>query len=309
MTAMARRPVRSISLPITLASVSVALSIALLVGWTLVIVNSQQTVASLGALLIASGSVSIGIIMAVLVWFGVFLAREILETQRQTRFVDSVTHELKSPLASLKLCLETQARPDLSDAHRRQLHGMMLEDVERLSVFIEDLLVANRVGGEQRGLTVADVSVAELARRCGETVARRYHLEDVAVLIDVPETMRLNTDATALETVLKNLLDNAVKYSDPPVHVRLAATPLSTGRVQIAITDRGIGIPPKQLKRVFERFYRAPGEAVRARAGTGLGLYVVAALVREMGGRVRAEGGGDGIGTTVVVHLPMGKAA
>jgi signal transduction histidine kinase len=299
---VARRPIESISAPIIWASVGVVLSIALLVGWTLVIANYTDLRAP-NIWLLVCGILSYCVIMGVLIWFGVFLVRVINEGRRQTSFIDSVTHELKSPLASLKLCLETQARPELSEEQRRQLHEMMLADVDRLSVFIEDILVASRLTEQQRGYLLSDVHVADVARRCADSVGRRYHLNGDGVALEVPEDLVITTDVTALETVLGNLLDNAVKYSDPPVRVRLRAE-RGAGGVRIVIVDSGIGIPPEHIHRVFDRFYRAPREAVRERAGTGLGLYVVSALVKELGGRVRAISEGEGRGTTMEVILP-----
>ncbi len=302
---MIRAIYRSISLPIILASVAVALSIALLVGWTLVILQNseltQRVVASLW--LLVAGIFSLGVIMTVLVWFSVFLVRQILEVRRQTRFLDSVTHELKSPLASLKLCLETQARPMLTEEQRKELLNMMLADVDRLSTFIEDILAANRLGYGEPGQQVDEVELRVMAEKSAEMIARRYRLPDGAIRLDIPADLCLYLDATALDTVIKNLMDNAVKYSDPPVRVEVDARQDARG-VTLEVRDHGIGIPPEESKRVFERFYRAPGEAVRSRHGTGLGLYVVAQLLRGMGGRIEASAPAHGKGSVLRVTLP-----
>lgn len=302
---MARRSVRSISVPIVLASVAVPLSIALLVGWTLLTVQNltlEREVAQ-NVWLLVLGAISFMFIMAVLITFSVFLVREILEVRRQNSFIDSVTHELKSPLASIKLVLETLGRESVTAEQREQLRAMALDDVDRLSSFIDDVLQASRLAHDRTGMSLSDVAVRDLLVRCADTVASRHKLPPDRVRVDVPGTLVVRTDATALEIVMKNLIDNAVKYSDGEPHVEVLAVADARATV-IEVRDRGIGIPKKALKRVFHRFYRVSDENVRARRGTGLGLFVVSALVRNLGGSVEARSPGPNGGTTMRVVLP-----
>lgn len=297
---------RSISLPIVLSSVAVSLSVALLVGWTLLIARTQPLADDFVAntWLLVTGIVSLVVIMLVLVLFSVFLIREIREVRRQTSFIDSVTHELKSPLAALKLCLETLGRPDLPAPQHLRLRQMMLDDVERLTGFIDRVLAATRLPAERSSQPLQLVALAVLARRCVAVVTRRAHQAEEVVKIDVPAELMLTTDEVALAAVLENLLENAVKYSQQVVDVELSARPGRKGQVVIEVRDRGIGIERADLRRVFERFYRAPNEDVRSRRGTGLGLFVVSTLVRSLGGKVTAESAGAGQGTTMRVVLP-----
>ena len=297
---------RSISLPIVLSSVAVTLSVALLVGWTLLIARNQPLADDFVAntWLLVIGIVSLVVIMTVLVLFSVFLVREIREVRRQTSFIDSVTHELKSPLAALKLCLETMARPDLPAPQHVRLREMMLDDVERLTGFIDRVLAATRLPAERSSQPLKEVALAVLARRCAAVVTRRAHQAEVVVKVEVPPDLMLTTDEPTLAAVLENLLDNAVKYSQQLVDVELSARPGRKGQVVIEVRDRGIGIERADLRRVFERFYRAPNEDVRSRRGTGLGLFVVSTLVRSLGGKVTAESAGAGQGTTMRVVLP-----
>ena len=305
---MRRRSSKSISFPITLASVSVAMAVAMLLGWILLISRHfalTRQVAQNTWLLIA-GVVSLATIITVLVLFTVILVGEILQVRRQTSFIDSVTHELKSPLASLSLCLQTLARPELSAEHREQLRTMMSDAVERLSLFINDILEASLLAHGRGGLPLADVGVADLVARCVTMVGARYRAPEPVVTIAVAPGIHLFTDATALETVLKNLLDNAIKYSPSPARIEVRAW-TEPGRVAIAVRDHGIGVPRRQLKRIFDRFYRVPTEDVRSRHGTGLGLFVASSLVRNLGGRIAAHSDGAGQGTTLTLWLPTGE--
>lgn len=297
----------SISLPIILGVVTVGLCIAMLVGWIVVILQNSALTREVtqNTWLMIAGVVSLGVIIAVLVSFSVFLTRETLEIRRQDTFIDSVTHELKSPLASLKLCLETLARPALVEAQKEELRRMMLDDVERLTVFIDDILDASRVTHGRQSLSLSDVHLAAMIEHCADTIRKRFRLDASAIAISGAADVHVVTDRTALETILKNLLDNAVKYSGEHVDVRVEVTQLPRGMLQVDVIDHGIGIPHDHLRRVFQRFYRVPTEDVRSRRGTGLGLFVVSALARAMGGRVEVHSAGVGKGTRLRVVIPL----
>lgn len=308
---MPRTPARSISVPIVLSSITVLLTVALLVGWILVIRENQSlTRAFWGNLwLMTGGIVSLALVMSVVVLFSVSLVREILESRRQQMFIDSVTHELKSPLASIQLCLDTQAREGLSAEQRQRLREMMQSDVERLSVFVDDILQASRISHGLRSQSWAVVDATQLLTECVLRIRRRHHLADDAIRLNAPARLEISTDPTALETIVHNILDNAVKYSSPPVRVEIDLLPEPSGQIRITVRDQGIGVERRQLRRIFRRFYRAPGPLVGERSGSGLGLYVVAQLVRNLGGKIQAESAGVGRGMTVHVLLPAGAAA
>lgn len=305
---MARRGIRSISVPITFGAVTVPLSVFLLVGWT---TFTARNIAESGEVaqnvwLLILGVLSLIVIMSVLVMFSIFLAREILEVRRQDSFIDSVTHELKTPLASIKLCLQTLERPDVPADKRVALQRMMHADVDRLATFIDDVLQASRLAHEDTGMDVDEVRIAELAQHCADVVRARHKVKPDAIRVEVEPELVVWTDQAALEIVVRNLLDNAVKYSGERVDVRLTARVDRPRRlVFIEVHDQGIGIPPKDLKRIFQRFYRVSEEGVRARKGTGLGLFVVSSLVRNLGGDVDAESEGPGKGSTLRVRLPL----
>ncbi|NOQ84909.1 MAG: hypothetical protein GQ551_12945 [Myxococcales bacterium] len=304
-----RRKIRSsISVPITLGAITVLLSLALLVGWSLLlgqkITRSEDITGDVWLLVL--GALSFVLIIVVLVLFVISLARGIIEVRRQDTFIDSVTHELKSPLASLQLCLETLGREGLEDDAREKLRRMMFEDVDRLRAFIDDVLEANRLSYARPGmLNLSDVPLSKLAERCAAAVRARHKLEPQEVLIDIDPDLIVTTDRAALEIVVNNLIDNAAKYSERPARVEVVARRESDKKVCFEVSDNGIGIDRKNLRRVFHRFYRVEDEEVRRRRGTGLGLFVVWALVKQLGGDVEAFSEGRGQGTTVRVELPM----
>jgi len=307
-----RRKIRSsISIPITLGSITVLLSLALLVGWLFLLGQKITRSADISGdvWLLVLGALSFVLIIVVLVLFVISLARGIIEVRKQDTFIDSVTHELKSPLASLQLCLETLGREGLEEDAQEKLRHMMLDDVDRLRAFIDDVLEANRLSYARLGMmNLSDVPLLQLAEQCAESVRVRHKLDPQELFIDVDPELIVTTDRAALEIVVKNLIDNAAKYSERPARVEVVARRDVDNKVLLEVTDNGIGIDRKNLKRVFHRFYRVEDQEVRQRRGTGLGLFVVWALVKQLGGRVQALSEGRGKGTTMRVELPVAHA-
>ncbi len=293
-----------------LSAISVLLTVAVLVGWVLVIRENRSLTSAIWGnyWLLAAGAISLALIICVLVLFSVSLVREILEGRRQQMFIDSVTHELKSPLASIKLCLDTMERAGLSDDQRERLRKMMLTDVERLSVFIDDILQSSRIAHGRRSQTFMLVDMTQVLEGAIDSICRRYELPAGAIALQAPPRFDTFSDPTALEIILKNVLDNAVKYSVGTPRVEVDMQPLPPGMLGITVRDHGIGIERSQLKRVFQRFHRSSDPRVNERSGSGLGLFVVKRLVRNLGGRIRAESGGRDQGTTMRIQLPVGAA-
>jgi len=291
-----------------MASIALPIAIALLVGWTLVFAGNlaQGDAVATNIWLLVLGVIAFVTLSVQMVMFAVFLGREILEVRRQDSFIDSVTHELKSPLASIKLGLQTLARPGLAEDKRVKVREMMLRDVDRLSGFVDDILQASRLAHDRELVKVFadDVPLHEIVQTCVDSVQKQHGLPDGAIAVDVGKDIVALTDRSALTVVVRNLIDNAVKYSDESeVDVRVVASEVD-GAIVLEVKDHGIGIPKRDLKKVFHRFYRVPDEPTRSRKGTGLGLFVVWALVRSLGGRVEAASDGPGTGTTMRVRLP-----
>jgi signal transduction histidine kinase len=298
---------RSIGFPLTLGIVLTLLLLILAVGWQILVVSGVRPVArglsTLDWLLLVLGTVFFLLIIVGLVWLCAWLVREVRVNQRQRAFLDAVTHEMKTPLASLRLYLDTLLRHDPEGDRRREFLGRMHEDLERLDQTVDQVLTAARSeepGG--RGAREA-VRLPDLLRECIAEIRAHHHLTEQAVLLDVAPNAAVAGDAGELSVVFRNLLENAVKYSDDPVKVKVVVTPGGDGRVRVEISDRGIGIPSGELRKIFQRFYRAGRDVQRTAAGLGLGLFIVRNLVRRQGGRVVARSGGWGEGSRFVVTL------
>ena len=292
----------SAGLPVALASSTALLAIALLVGWTLLSVGAPgQT------WLLVLGVISFSLILGVLGVLVLTLVRELRLVRQQDQFIDSITHELRTPLASLRLAIETLERPELDLQQRASLERMMWGDVVRLSTLIDDVLAASRIAAGRHGHALGEVAVHDVASRAATTVMERHQLAPGALVLDVPSGLTARTDAAALELCLRNLLDNAIKYSDASARgARLSAEVDRTRkRVRLTVSDKGIGMTKGELRSAFRRFERGEREAVRSRAGTGLGLYVVAETVRGLGGKVAARSEGEGRGSQFELTLPM----
>ena len=296
---MTRRQ-KTIAFFVTLCVLLVAAAVSLNVGWILI---SGRRLAAM-----VFGMVLFGLIIAGLIVYTVFLVMEIKRNEEHDSFINAVTHELKTPIASIRLYLETLQSREVSEGQRREFYNIMLADADRLHNTVNQVLKAG-VLREKPGATGARatvVDVAALARECVELAVLRHHLPPSAVELQVQQgaALLVQGDVEELRTVLANLLDNAVKYSIQQVRVIVAVVSPTPHSVWVRVIDRGVGIPKRQLKRIFNRFYRVQPLGVKAVKGTGLGLYIVRAIARAHGGRVFAHSEGEGRGATFTVELP-----
>jgi len=254
---------------------------------------------------IVFGVVTFGLIIAGLIVYTVFLVLEIRRNEEHDTFINAVTHELKTPIASIRLYLETLQSREVTDTRRQEFYGVMLADADRLHHTVDQVLKAGAVRARRRA-SRAPVDVGALARECVELAVSRHHLQPGAIALETPDgnALLVNGDAEDLRTVVTNLLDNAVKYSGESPRVTVAVAAPAPDTVWIRVQDRGIGIPKKQLKRIFNRFYRVQARGLRQIKGTGLGLYIVRTIARAHGGRVFAQSEGEGRGATFTLELP-----
>jgi two-component system phosphate regulon sensor histidine kinase PhoR len=298
---------RSIGFPLTIGIVLVLLVLALAVGWQILVVTDAGSVArglnTLDWILLVLGAVFFLLVIAGLVWLCAWLVREMRLNQSQRAFLDAVTHEMKTPLASLRLYLDTIARHDPDPERRGEFLGHMRGDVERLDHTVEQVLAAARAEEPGRRARREAVRLVEVLEDSTERIRRQHGLPLEAVRIQPGPDACVYADARELAVVFRNLLENAVKYSMDPVEVRVAVRAVGDGRVQVEISDRGIGIPPGELRKIFRRFYRAGREVRRTAAGLGLGLFIVRSLVRRQGGRVEARSEGRDEGSRFLVTL------
>ena len=285
---------------ITLGVCLTALAVALNVTW--VHINGRRIALDvLGVFLFA-------ILIAGVVLNTVFLVREIRRNERQDSFLNAVTHELKTPIASVRLHLDTLQKRSVDEEQRQQFYVRMQSDTDRLLATVEQVLKAGELGQRERVQRRGRIELKPLVAECIAITLRRHHVsEDAIQLHDVPGDVRLFVSANPedLRTAVLNLLDNAVKYSPQGVHVQCRLGIEHYTWAVLTITDTGLGIQAHDLRRIFKRFYRAASSDRVKIKGTGLGLFLVRTIVRQHGGDVRATSEGPGKGSTMILRLPL----
>jgi two-component system sensor histidine kinase SenX3 len=282
----------------------VALAIALNVGW--IILNWREGV------LLFFGIIFFALIIAGMVVNTIFLVRELRRSEQHDSFINAVTHELKTPVASIRLHVETLQRRELPENQKQEFYRLMLSDTDRLTETVEQVLRAGRAGDKKTGREKAEVDFGQLVRECMEATRSRHHLQPEALRYEEAASngsgMRVRGSAEDLRTAVFNVLDNAVKYSGETVDVRVLLEAPDDERVVLRVQDHGVGIPADDVKRIFKRFYRVTHRSLMHVKGTGLGLFIVKAIAKKHGGKVFAESDGEGMGTTIVLELPRWAA-
>lgn len=275
-----------------------AIAVGLNIGW--IILNLRE------AVLLILGVLFFTLIITGLILNTIFLVREIRRGEQQDAFLNAVTHELKTPIAAIKLYLDTLRSRDLPDDKRREFYEIIDAESNRLLNTVEQVLIAGRAKSAENTDNLAEIDLGEVLQNAVRVIESRYKLsQGVIRLLEAADDPKVFGNRDELETVFVNLLDNAVKYSgdDRKISVRIRSGGRG-GRVEVNIRDNGVGLQPAELKRIFKRFYRAPGPLSKRVKGTGLGLFIVKTLIEKHGGRIRAESRGEGRGTTFIVRLP-----
>lgn len=236
-----------------------------------------------------------------------FLVREVRRNEQHNNFINAVTHELKTPVASMRLYLETLQSRSVDDAKRQQFYAAMMQDSERLMHTIDQVLVAGQVTAG-RHADLVRVGLVELVEQCLSLTRMRHRLSDESVTFasHLPSGASdlVLGDLADLRTAVLNLLDNAVKYSGQTVKIAVSLDIDERRNLMLRVRDEGIGIPQEELKRVFRRFHRIQNATTAKIKGTGLGLFIVHSVARRHKGKVRAESGGHGLGSTFTLELP-----
>ncbi len=251
-------------------------------------------------------------ITAGLVLNTIFLVREIRRNEQHDSFINAVTHELKTPITSIRLYLQTLQHREVDQAQRREFYRLMLDDTDRLLGTVEQVLKAGIAGHKHSSRQRVPIDFGSLVRECVEVARNGHHLRREALRFEPGAgEVRANVtgDPEELRTAISNVLDNAIKYSGEQVDVSVRIETPDEKHVTLSVQDHGLGIPPQELKRIFKRFYRVANRSVARVKGTGLGLFIVRAITEKHGGRVFAQSEGEGRGTTVVLELPRSTAA
>ncbi len=283
----------------------VALAVALNVGW--IILNWREGV------LLVFGIIFFALIIAGMVVNTIFLVREVRRNEQHDSFINAVTHELKTPIASIRLHLETLQRHELPEAQRQEFYRVMLSDADRLTTTVEQVLRAGRAGDKRAGKEKSEeVDLRHVIEECIEATRTRHHLQPGMLQYEeVPSNgagLTIRGNPEDLRTAVFNVLDNAVKYSGDNIDVRVRLDGRDENRLVLRVQDHGVGIPAGDMKRIFRRFYRVSHRSLANVKGTGLGLFIVRAIAKKHGGRVFAESEGEGRGTIVTLELPRREA-
>lgn len=287
----------SLTWPIVLGTTLIVLIAALLVFWIIWGVATRYW-----AFLIV-GVVFIALILIGVTLYLVLSIKEVRLTQRQANFIDAVTHELKSPIASLKLYLQTMDMREVGPEQQREFHRFMLDDVKRLDGLIDDLLEAAKLDHRQREEPTEDIDPVPLLQPCIEALQRRYEFDSTAIQIESAPCV-IHGRRHDLEMILVNLLDNAAKYGGEPRRLLVQIQPRGKHRVLLRVSDNGLGVPFDMRRKIFTRFIRGGSELERRTKGTGLGLYLVRELVARMKGRINVQCRGPLGGATFDVDFP-----
>ena len=290
---------RSLGWPITLGVVMIVLLVVLTVGWVVVTSLNRWWA------ILAVGTTLLGLVVAGVVMYLLLSIKEIRLNQRQSNFMDSVTHELKSPIASLKLYLQTLNRRQVSEQEQADFHRFMLEDLDRLDRLINHMLDAARLDQRPVEQDLEDVELSALLERVAEFVRLQYRLPVDAIRVNATPSI-VRGPPLDIEILFRNLIDNAVKYSGERPEVLVESHLVGEG-VLIRVSDNGPGIPISLRRKIFGRFVRLGNELERAQQGTGLGLFIVRNVVRRMRGTVNVRSRTPQQGTVFEVLLP-GKA-
>lgn len=289
---------KAIAFFITLSSCVIAAAVTLNVSW--IVINWRE----LGTLIL--GVIFFGIVIAGLVLNTIFLVREIKRNEKQDSFLHAVTHELKTPLTSIRLYLQTLQSRKVDEQQRNEFYRVMLSDSDRLLKTVEQVLQAAELGHSRDKLEDI-VDMEKLVRECLDEARTHHHLsaESLRLLVESSQgSPKVTANREELRSAISNILDNAIKYSGDKVDIEVQLRADTDKNVSVRVRDNGIGIPRSELKQVFKRFYRVADREVARVKGSGLGLFIVRSIAKKYGGNAFAESEGPGRGATIILQLP-----
>jgi two-component system, OmpR family, sensor histidine kinase SenX3 len=289
---------KKIAFFVTLGAFLIGLAVALNVTW--IVINWREVVP------LVLGIIFFGLIIAGLIVYTIFLVREIHKNEQQDSFLNAVTHELKTPIASIRLYLETLESRQLSEPQRHDFYRIMLEDTDRLIGTVEQVLKAGEARQGSNKKNWEEVDFSGIVLETVDLTRLRHHLPPEALRFGIQpqEKLLLKGNPQELRTAVFNLVENAIKYSGDKKDIVVDVLTPDIDTVLLQVRDQGVGIPPSELKRIFKRFYRVSTSASGRVKGTGLGLFIVRSIARRHGGEASAQSEGAGRGSTFTLRLP-----
>jgi two-component system phosphate regulon sensor histidine kinase PhoR len=301
---------KSLTWPILLAIFMIVGVVGLSVGWVLLnvfsAISAPTQTSSVYWVLLSVGSIIFVFILVGIILYLIWIIQNINLNRRQSNFIDAVTHELKTPIASLKLYLQTLHRRPVEGERRIEFYRTMMEDVDRLDRLINQLLDVARLQQKQQDPASQEwVGLDEVIRHFANDLTTQKPSLEGRVHIEIApcEVFAHRIDA---EILVRNLLENAVKYAGDPPSIEVALT-YADGFATLSVSDNGSGVPRHLRRKIFQRFYRAGDELERTQSGTGLGLFLVRSIVQRLKGNVRVMEVPRQSGSRFVVSLPNAR--
>ncbi|MCX6119373.1 MAG: HAMP domain-containing sensor histidine kinase [Proteobacteria bacterium] len=307
--------------PISIFVAMQILSITLISLWVVWFLGRQRDIDELSnrignaaftnAQAYSAGALVGGIIALLLVLVGSVLLfiwgqKQASIIRQQRSFVSSVTHELRTPLASMHLAHETLMTRNLNDETRNRLLSMSLADIERLTRLVNQILISSRL---DRGLAMFqdDIKLIKIKSRIEEILAGLLYLDEnlkKRTIINCLESVQIRFSDNAFNLIVGNIIENAIKYSAKNSEILINVSQEDT-YLHVSVKDQGIGISRKDIKKVFRMFYRSNITSKKAIPGTGLGLFIVKTSLDQLGGKISVSSEGPGTGSTFKIMLPL----
>lgn len=309
-----RRPTPSLLLVYLIYLLALAMTTALLVFWVAVVQRFQVEINQLlGRLGVEWGhfhwfvqTTGAGLFFLVIVALTYLLAVTLSErrfSRKREELLSNVTHELKTPVAAIKLHAQTLEQDDLTAEERGRFLATILSEADNVSALVDNLLEASRMIAGKGPPEPQPVDLAAFFRDYQDAVRGRFDLRRINLHFEVHTRAVVMATSEVLQRIMDNLIDNAVRFTEAGGQIHCEVRDHGRG-TEIVVADTGIGIPKRELQRIFDRFYRLRREVDGRRRGTGLGLAIVRRLVEEMRGKIRAVSGDDAPGTRFEIRLP-----
>jgi signal transduction histidine kinase len=290
---------KSIAFFIALGAGLILVILTLYIGW--VWLDWRQ------GILLFLGTILLMFIVAGVVLNTIFLVREIRRNAQHDAFINAVTHELKTPVTSIRLYLQTLQTHAVDEAKRKEFYEIMLQDSERLLNTIEQVLRTGRMGLSGAKPHRIRLDLNALIDECLDNAVKLHRVPRESLQFTPRQAITVYGDREEIETALSNLIDNAIKYSGNAPKISINTQQFDERSVCVRVRDQGPGIEKTELKRIFGRFYRVQGQLASRVKGTGLGLFIVRSVAKRHGGRAWAESEGPGRGSTFVLQLPIAR--